>query len=387
MKEIINIERKRILNPKALLLFFAVIALFSVSSSYTAVKKYEIPDQTGVAVSWQENVSHGRENSRGKYMNEDYLSSMKASAGPFAYVDVMNAEALVARNYDGKEVRDLTDKEMEDFYSRRLSNIQERLDNNSGVAYTEKEKEWLMERAGRLSSLPMDYAEGWKVLNGDMGRFMPFLLVVTALILLPLFGSEPQTKMKELCRSTRYGKKKLDSARIITAFTTGSILYLSGSLIYFMIKMAPFGPEGGGQLIQSNAATFFSVYNITYIQQFLINTAVGFLAILFMISLTLLLTILSDGVLTGAVGLAFFWILLLIFDQSPLYLVDHYFANFMPLKMTDFNHYYTGNEIYRIAGNSLTSLRWVASMSAIISLGMINLTIMLSSFKLRKGLR
>lgn len=111
------------------------------------------------------------------------------------------------------------------------------------------------------------------------------------------------------------------------------------------------------------------------------------LAMLFMISLTLLLTVLTDGVLTGAVGIAFFWILLLIFAQVPLYLVDHYFANFMPLKMTDFQHYYIGNEIYRVLGNSITSLKWVVSLSTIISLGMITLTRILSNIKLRKGLR
>lgn len=387
MKDIINVERKRILNLKALLLFFAAIVLFSVNSSYTAVKNYDIRDQIGIAVPWNENLSHGRENSQGKYMNEDYLSSMKAYAEPFTYVDIMNVEALVTMNYDGKEVRDLTDKEMEGFYSRRLSHIQEMLDNNSRVTYTEKEKEQIMERAGQLSSLPMDYAEGWKVLNNDMTKFMPALLIITALILLPLFGSEPQTKMKELYRSTRYGKKKLDRARVITAFTVGVVLYLWGIILYFLIKMAPFGLEGGSQLIQSSATTFFSVYNITYMQQFLINAGVGLLAMLFMISLTLLLTVLTDGVLTGAVGIAFFWILLLIFDQVPLYLVDHYFANFMPLKMTDFQHYYIGNEIYRALGNSITSLKWVVSLSTIISIVMTTLLIILSNIKLRKGLR
>lgn len=92
-------------------------------------------------------------------------------------------EALVSMNYDGKEIQDLTDKEIEGFYSRRLSNIQEMLDDNSRITHTEKEKEQIMERAGQLSSLPMDYAEGWKVLNENMGKFMPILLVMTAIIL------------------------------------------------------------------------------------------------------------------------------------------------------------------------------------------------------------
>lgn len=386
MKDIIHIERLRVLNLKALLLFFSVIILFSVSSSYTAVKNYDIRDQMGIVVSWNKNLSLARENSQGKYMNEDYLSSMKTFDIPFTYVDVVNVEALVTMNYDGKKIQDLTDDDMVDFYTKRLSHIQEMLDDNSRITYTEKEKEQIMESAGQLSSLLLDYAEGWKVLNEDMGKCMPILLIITAIILLPLFGSEPQTKMKDLYRSTRYGKKKLDRSRIITAYIIGIILYLFGSILYFIIKMAPFGLEGGSQLIQSNATTFFSVYNITYLQQFFINVGVGLLAMIFMISLTLLLTVLTDGVLTGAVGIAFFWILLLIFDQVPLYLVDHYFANFMPLKMTEFQHYYIGNEIYRVLGNTITSLKWIVSMSTIISLGMIISTIVVSNIKLRKGL-
>ncbi len=386
MKEIIHIERLRILNLQALLLFFSIIVLLSVSSSYAAVKNYDIRDQIGIAVSWTDNLSHARENSQGKYMNEDYLSSMKTYGEPFTYVDVMNVEALVTMNYDGKKIQDLTDDDMIDFYTKRLSHIQEMLDDNSRITYTQKEKEQIMESAGQLSSLPMDYAEGWKVLNEDMGKFMPILLIITAIILLPLFGNEPQTKMTELYRSTRYGKKILDRARIITAFTVGIILYLFGIILYFLIKMAPFGLWGGSQLIQSSVATFFSVYNITYLWQFLINAVIGLLAMLFMISLTLLLTVLTDGVLTGAVGIAFFWILLLIFEQVPLYLVDHYFANFMPLKMTDFQHYYIGNEIYRILGNSITSLKWVVFLTTIISFGMITSTIIFCNIKLRKGL-
>lgn len=385
MKEIIHVERKRILNLKAFFLFLAVVLLFSVGSSHAAVKNYEIPNQTGVAVSWNGNLSHGRENSQGIYMGKEYLLSMKDSNESLVYLDSINAEALVSMNYGGKAVRDLTDTEIASFYSKRLSNIREMLENSSRITYTENEKRKIMEQAGHLSLLAMDYAEGWKVLNKDLGKFMPILLILTSAILLPLFGSEPQTKMNELSRSTRYGKKKLDRARVITAFAAGVILYLFGIMLYFIIKMVPFGLEGGHQLIQSNATTFFSVYNITYMRQFLINAGVGLLAMLFMISLTLLLTVLTDGILAGAVGIAFFWIMLLIFDQVPLYSVDHYFANFMPLKMTDFQHYYVGNEIYRVLGTSITSLKWVTSLSTIISLGMITLTMILSGIKLQKG--
>lgn len=387
LKDIIYIEIKRVLHLKSFLLFIAVVLFFSITSSYIAVKNYDIPDHTGVAVSWSENISHARENSRGQYMGEEYLSSLKVSNEAFDYLDRANANELVAINYIGKAIQDLTEEEIKAFYPHRLSNIQETLNENSRITYTEKEKEQIMEQAGQLSSLPMDYAEGWKHLNKDMGIFTAMLLILISLLLLPMFGRDSQTKMEELSRSTMYGKRNLDRSRLLAALIISIVLYLSGTIVYFLVKMIPLGFDGDNLFIQSNPTTFFSVYNITYIQQFLINIGVGMLAMLFMISLTLLLTVLTNGVLTSAAGIAFFWILLQIFEQVPLYPVNHYFANFMPLRMTAFQHYYIGNEIYRILGNSLTSLQWVTVLSAAISTGTILLTIFLSNIKLRKVIR
>ncbi|RDU23848.1 hypothetical protein [Anaerosacchariphilus polymeriproducens] len=387
MKEIIKIERKRILNKKFLILFFVVLLLFSVNNSYYAVKNYDVLNNTGVVQTWKENLTHGKENTKVKFLKEDYLLSLKNKEESSSYVDETNLEDLVAMNYDGKKVQDLSDKEIKSFYSKRLSNIQEMLDDSSRINYTKSEKEKMMEQAGQLSSpIPMDYAEGWKVLNENMRKFMPLLLVLIALILLPLFGSEPQTKMKDLYRSTRYGKKKLDRARLITAFMVGIVLYLFGVMLYTIVMMTPFGWEGGSQPIQSNAATFFSVYNITYIQQIGINVLIGLLAMIFLIALTLLLTILTEGVMTGAVIIIFFWILLLLFDQIPLYPVNHLFANFMPLRMTDFLHYYTENDIYRIMGNSFTGLSWTALVSAVLSILLLILAVVFSDMKRMKKL-
>lgn len=116
--------------------------------------------------------------------------------------------------------------------------------------------------------------------------------------------------------------------------------------------------EGGTQLIQSNPETFFSVYNITNCQQFILNMFIGYVALLFTISLMLFVMAFMEKVMTGAVVFTFFWILLLVFNQLCLWEINHYFANFMPLRMTDFSHYYIGNEIYRVFGSSLSCMSW-----------------------------
>jgi len=288
-------------------------------------------------------------------------------------------------NYEGKSVLELTDEEAGSFYQTRLSGIRAMLDENQYIQYTQEEKNIFLQKAGQLTVIPFGYAEGWKAINRDMGTFVPLLLIVISVLLLPLFGADPKISMGELCRSSRYGKKTLDTARILTAFIAGPALYIWGMVLFFAIRMMPFGLDGGNQYIQSNNATFFSLYNITYLQQFFINVAVGFIACLFVVCLLLLITAVMEKIMNSAVVFAFFWIMLLLFDQMYLWPVNHYFANFMPLRLTNFSHYYTGNEIYRVFGFSISVLSWSVLLSGLLAGVMLFLAVACLRAKGRSG--
>ena len=260
------------------------------------------------------------------------------------------------------------------------------LEENQYIQYTQEEEEHFLQKAKELSEIPFGYAEGWKTLNRDMGTFVSLLFIVISVLLLPLFGTDPKVSMNELYRSSKYGKIPLDTARILTAFIVGAALYALGMVLFFAIKMIPFGLDGGNQYIQSNMMTFFSLYNITYMQQYFINVAIGFIALLFIVCLLLLITVVMEKIMNSAVVFAFFWIMLLLFDQMYLWQVNHYFANFMPLRLTAFSHYYTGNEVYRIFGFSLSVLSWSILLSGLLAGIMLFLVIVCLKAKRRKGL-
>lgn len=112
------------------------------------------------------------------------------------------------------------------------------------------------------------------------------------------------------------------------------------------------------QLIQSNPDYFFSLYNITNCQQFIYNVIIGFVALCESISIILIIQSINDRIMISGVIYASFWALLLLFDQMYLWRVNHYFANFMPLRMIVFRRYYVENELYRILGSSISSMRW-----------------------------
>lgn len=385
MIEIIKIERKRILSVKAFLVFLAIVTLFSAYSIYSVLRSYEVPGPAGIAVTWHENLSHAKDQQKTQ-IDRDFMSLMRQHEGEFIYVDERNLADLVAVNYGVRSMQDLSDEDISNFYSRRLSNIRAMLEENQMIRYTREEIERFMQSAGQISEIQFGYAEGWKVLNDGMNVFVPLLLILISVLLLPLFGVDPKSNMTELYRSTKYGKVPLDHSRVLAAYILGAFLYLSGIVLYFVIKMVPFGLKGWNQCIQSNVKTFFSLYNITNLQQFLLNVMVGLVALLFVISFLLLVTVVMEKIMTSAVIFVFFWILLLLFDQMYLWPVNHYFANFMPLRMTSFSHYYVGNEIYRVFGSSLSCMVWSMILSGVLAAIMLGSAIGWEKLKRNKGL-
>lgn len=374
MTEIIKIESKRILGKEKFLVFLAIVLLLSACSTYMSLKHFMVQKVDGTVVTWQENLHHTKKILQGKSINWELIDSVRKQDNNI-YAAENKLDEIVRLNYEGKSVQELTDEEIRNFYQIRLLRIRTMLEENQSIKYTQEEKEHFLLKAKKMEEIPFGYAEGWIILNKDMEIFVPLLLVIIAAFLFPLFGVDPKINMNELNRSAQYGKISLDQARILTAFLVGTALYALGTVLFLTIKMIPLGLEGENQYIQSNMTSFFSLYHITYLQQYFINVTIGFTALLFVICLLLLVTVVMEKIMHSAVVFAFFWITLLLFEQLYLWQVNHYFANFMPLRLTAFSHYYTGNEIYRAAGFTFDSMVWCPMVALVLSGGMIGITV------------
>lgn len=368
MKEIIKVESKRVLKSQMFIVFLVSVILLSISSSFQAVKSYELWDEGGVVASGWENLKHGKENA-GNRSIEDAIATRRGQEEA-VFVDETNIEKLVALNYQDKTAGELSDGEINLFFENRLRTIERRLDENINVDYTESEKERFMKEAEKLTSLTVGFSEGWKVLNRDMGSFIVIILVMISIIIMPLFADETQTRMQELSRSAMKGKKQLNFARIITAYGMGSILYIFAVLLCFFIKMMPFGFSGANELIQSSENTFFSVFHISYMQQFIWNCLRGYVSLIFMVSLTMLISVMLEQIMAGIAAICFYWGLLLIMNQMISFEVNHMFANFMPLRLAGSIDFYNRNELYRFAGRTFDSIVWCPVVALILSIGM-----------------
>ena len=368
MKAVIRVESRRILKKEVFFIFLAVVILLSVSSTCQAVKRYELWDEGGVVASGRENLKHGKENAVSRSIEDAIV--IRRGQEEAVYVEETNIEKLVALNYQNKTAGALSDAEINLFFENRLGEIERRLDENINVDYTESEKEKFRQEAEKLTSLTVGFSEGWKVLNRDIGRLIVMISVMISIIIMPLFAEETQTGMQELIRSAMKGKRPLDFARIITAYGMGSILYFLAVFLCFLIKMMPFGFAGANEYIQSSENTFFSVFYISYIQQFAWNCLRGYAALIFVVSMTILISVMLEQVMAGYAAICFFWGLLLIMDQMIGFEVNHMFANFMPLRLAGSLDFYNRNEIYRVAGRTFDSIVWCPIVALILSVGM-----------------
>lgn len=368
MKAVIRVESRRILKKEVFFIFLAVVILLSVSSTCQAVKSYELWDEGGVVASGRENLKHGKENAVSRSIEDAIV--MCRGLEEAVYVEETNIEKLVALNYQNKTAGALSDAEINLFFENRLREIERRLDENINVDYTESEKERFRKEAEKLTSLTVGFSEGWKVLNRDIGRLIVMISVMISIIIMPLFAEETQTGMQELIRSAMKGKRQLDFARIITAYGMGSILYFFAVFLCFLIKMMPFGFAGANEYIQSSENTFFSVFHISYLQQFAWNCLRGYAALIFVVSMTILISVMLEQVMAGYAAICFFWGLLLIMNQMISFEVNHMFANFMPLRLAGSLDFYNRNEIYRVAGRTFDSIVWCPVVALILSVGM-----------------
>ena len=121
MKSIVKVESKRILKTELLIVFFAAVLILSVSSSYQAVKSYELWDRDGFVASGWENLKHGKENEGSRSIEEAIV--MLKRTGEVVFVDESNIEKLVSLNYSDREAADLSDEEINSFFENRIRTI------------------------------------------------------------------------------------------------------------------------------------------------------------------------------------------------------------------------------------------------------------------------
>lgn len=386
MREIIRVERRRILSRQGLVILSILVLIFSIFTTMKALEDYNIPDSTGmISIKSKDNLKESKKHRT--VLNQQNLNDIVKGKDKSKYLYNINLLRIMLLNYPDKKIGEINNEDIKNFYKQRNEMITTNIE--SGILkYSKEEKEYLFKEIKELESpLTVGYAEGWENFNKVLENLIPIMLLIVSIVTIGVFAEDPKTKMRELYITTRNGKKTLINARLIAGFEVGTLIYGIVIGIFAIVNFAVFSTDGYDLLIQSSREYFFSVINVTFLEQAMINLGISFVAMLALIGIIYCFTILVKQVLPSAVLVAFTWVIMFIIPSRQDMAVSHYITNFLPYPMCKFQTYYMTNELYTMFYKVTPKMISVFIVDIIAFIVFMIISVTIARYKLKKVIK
>ncbi len=198
----------------------------------------------------------------------------------------------VYANYNASYINELFNinlNEQKDFYETRRQRIEEKLNQSyDGKTYTSQEKEFWLEKSNN-TKIPFEYDFYYGYSNLYSTYEMLIIGVIAICICLAsVFAGEYQNGTDKILLTTKYGKSKGVTAKIIASYIFAILVFT----IYLIFAIGPiflmFGTDGGNLPIQ--LSNILSPYALTFFQSLLYNIVISYTVLLGMVGLTLFLS-------------------------------------------------------------------------------------------------
>lgn len=186
------------------------------------------------------------------------------------------------REYDYYRADSLSEEDAPAFYTNRVSSLEEWLQEEAKDMFSEKEKEFLINRYRQIQTpFYYDYMEGWMRLF----EFSPTIIMITMLVLgylvAGIFSNEFVWKSDAVLFSSKYGRNKAVAAKIGAGFWIVTAVYWCAVLAYSAITLLYLGADGMNCPVQADMSGWKCFYHITVWQKYLLTIAGGYIGCLF----------------------------------------------------------------------------------------------------------
>ena len=177
----------------------------------------------------------------------------------------------------------------EDFYTLRQNVIKESLNQDySGKTYTDQEKDYWIEKSSKVETpFEYDFYYGWS--NTFNSYQMTVVTIIAVCICLSsIFSGEYQSGADNIILTSKYGKSKAITAKIIASIIFATIVFVIYLIFSVGSVLLMFGTDGWNLPIQ--IMNILSVYPLTFLEAFLFNVGISYAILLGMVGLTLFLS-------------------------------------------------------------------------------------------------
>lgn len=114
------------------------------------------------------------------------------------------------------------------------------------------------------------------------------VVLVTGFLVSGIFSDEIQLKADSVFFSAKLGRNKAITTKICAGFIVITAIYWIITLLYSGIVLTALGADGASCAIQNGFSNWKSFYNITYLEDYLLNIFGGYLGSLFILTLSML---------------------------------------------------------------------------------------------------
>lgn len=219
--------------------------------------------------------------------------------GISSIIDMINYAFSEYRDYNYFAADNVSEDEVEMIYEKRIATLKDFL-NSGEESFTEEEKNYLIGQYENLETpFYYEYMDGWAALLQNISTFILILALVIGFFVSGIFSDEFQTKADSIFFSTELGRTKGVLAKMGAGFLIASVFYVVFILLYTFIVLLVLGTDGANCPIQLDL--WRSVYNMTFLQAYLLIITGGYIGTLFASILTMLVSALTHSTPTAII--------------------------------------------------------------------------------------
>jgi len=201
-------------------------------------------------------------------------------------LDLLTNINRVYANYNTSYITELFNlnlKEQKDFYETRQQRIEEEL-----KKYTPQEKEYWLEKSNNTKTpFEYDFYYGYSNLYSTY-ELLIFGVIAICICLASVFAGEYQNGTDKILLTTKYGKSKGVTAKIIASYIFATLVFTIYLIFAIGTIFLMFGTDGGNLPIQ--LSNILSPYALTFFQLLLYNIVISYTVLFGMVGLTLFLS-------------------------------------------------------------------------------------------------
>ncbi|MDD3413729.1 MAG: ABC transporter permease [Lachnospiraceae bacterium] len=185
------------------------------------------------------------------------------------------------RSFDYYLANSLSENDAPRFYSNRLNLLKEWFDSEANVMFSEKDKEYIIEKYKQLKTpFYYDYVKGWSQLFEYSMSIIMIMMLVLGFITSSIFSNEFTWKADSIFFTTVKGRNHAIAAKLKAGFIIVTGIYIIVMVIYTIIVLMYLGTDGMNCQIQ--IIHWKSMYNAKIWQEYLFIIIGGYLGCLFM---------------------------------------------------------------------------------------------------------